>query len=223
MSSRQMNAIPRTLSWRPVPPRFVLVGGAVLCMLAGGTAAAQTPSRPADQQPQWGSVQFAPFAGLQFGGAVFAPSGAKASFEAGLDYGATLDVQVAESWRVEVFYSRQEVDLPGVDASVERYMAGVTEERGDGPTRFFGVALVGATRFVPVVSGYGSTALFTIGLGLGVKHLVSDHFGVRAEARGFYAITEAGGGLFCSGGCLFTFSGSGVVQGDLTAGVVLAF
>jgi hypothetical protein len=205
-----------------VPFRFVLVGAATLCLF-GRQANAQTPSRPQKHEPRWGMVQAAPFAGLQFGGAVFTSSGSKASLGAGLDYGATLDVQVAETWRVEVMYSRQEIELPGIDASVERYMAGVTEEQGDGPTRFFGVALLGATRFVPGASGYGSTALFTIGVGLGVKHLLSDHFGVRAEARGFYAITDSAGGLFCSGGCLFTFSGSGFVQGDLTAGVVLAF
>jgi hypothetical protein len=194
----------------------------VVCVV-GGPADAQTPSQPRKDEPQWGQVQVAPFAGLQFGGAVFTSSGSKASLGAGPDYGVTVDVQVAETWRVEAMYSRQEIELPGLDASIERYMAGVTEEQGDGPTRFFGVALLGATRFVPGSGGYGSTALFTIGLGLGVKHLVSDHFGVRAEARGFYAITESGGGLFCSGGCLFTFSASGLAQGDLTAGVVLAF
>jgi hypothetical protein len=169
-------------------------------------------------------VQVAPFVGAQFGGSVHVPSGRNASIDAGLDYGGTVDVRVGESWSVEVLYSRQDTKFPGsFDATVERYMAGVVEERDYGRTRFFGVALMGATRFAPGVSRYGSTVLFTIGVGLGVKHLVTDHLGLRADVRGFYAITASGGGLFCSGGCLFAFSGSGLVQGAVSAGVVLAF
>lgn len=172
----------------------------------------------------WGLVQLAPFGGIQFGGSLTTPAGGHASFDAGLDYGATVDIRLTDAWRLEVLYSRQGTELPGpLEATVERLMAGVVEERGDGPSRFFGVALLGATRFLPGFSGYGSDARFTIGLGLGMKHLFSDHFGVRADVRGFYTVTEAGGGLFCRGGCLFTFSSSGLWQGDLSAGVVLGF
>lgn len=202
-----------------IPSRLLLLGVAV-CALAGVRANAQDRE---NDEPLWGQVQLAPFAGLQLGGSVFTPAGSKASLDAGLDYGGTLDIQVAETWRVELMYSRQEIELPGVDATVERYLAGVVEEQGDGPTRFFGVALIGPTRFVPGRSGFGSTTLFTVGLGLGVKHLFTDHFGVRAEGRGFFVITNSVSGLFCSGGCLFTFSGDGFVQGDFTAGLVLDF
>lgn len=189
----------------------------VVGLLVCGEAAAQNAQPPPN-------VEVAPFVGVQFGGSVHAQSGANTSFGADLDYGGTIDVRVAGSWSVEVLYSRQATELgPGFDATVERYMAGVVEEQDYGRTRFFGVALLGATRFVPGFSGYGSSALFTIGLGLGVKHRLTDRFGLRADVRGFYAITQSGGGLFCSGGCLFTFSGSGLLQGDLTAGVVLAF
>lgn len=198
---------------------------AAVSLLAGARAAAQAPAGNEEaNEPRPGSVQVALSAGLQFGGSVHAQSGARASFGPALDYGGTIDVRVADSWSVELLYSRQQTKLGGgFDATVERFMAGVVEEQDFGRTRFFGVGLLGATRFVPGLSGYGSEALFTIALGLGVKHLVSEHFGVRADVRGFYAITEAGGGLFCSGGCLFTFSGSGLLQGDLTAGVVIAF
>src|SRR5262245_28094322 len=211
------------------PRRFgiapLLAALGMVCVLGVRQAgAAQVTARGRESEPVWGLVQLAPFGGFQFGGSVTTTSGGHASFDAGLDYGATLDIDLNGAWRVELLYSRQETELPGpFEASIERLMAGVVEERWDGPSRFFGVALIGATRFLPGFSGYGSDALFTIGLGLGVKHLFTDHFGVRAEARGFYAITEAGGGLFCSGGCLFTFTSSGLWQGDVSAGVVLGF
>jgi hypothetical protein len=201
--------------------RLVRVAAAVLCVLGGSHASAQTSE---ERDPRLSSVEIAPFAGLQFGGAIFAADGRKVSLGAGLDYGGTVDVRIAESWSIEALYSRQSTELPGpFEAAIERYMAGLVEEQDYGRTKFFGVALFGATRYVPGASGYGSQAVFTIGLGLGVKHFLSDRFALRADARGFYAITEAGGGLFCSGGCLFTFSGSGFVQGDLTAGVAVAF
>ena len=194
---------------------------AVLCALGASHASAQTSEKG---EPPLSTVEIAPFAGLQFGGGIFTADGRKVSLGAGLDYGATVDVRIAESWCIEALYSRQGTELPGpFDAAIERYMAGLYEEHDHGRTKFFGVALIGATRYVPGPDGFGSQAVFTIGLGLGVKHFLSDRFALRAEARGFYAITEAGGGLFCSGGCLFTFSGSGLVQGDVTAGVAVAF
>ena len=202
----------------------LVAAGMVACVMVAGRAGAQTSKRSGEDEPRWPTVQVAPFAGVQFGGSVQGPSGRSGSVDAGLDYGATVDFRVAESWSVEVLYSRQSTEFPGpLDATVERYMAGPVEEVDYGRTRFFGVALIGATRFAPGFDGYDSSALFTIGVGLGVKHLLTDHFGLRAEVRGFYAITQSGGGLFCSGGCLFVFNGSGLAQADVAAGIVLAF
>jgi hypothetical protein len=186
----------------------------VSALLAVGPAAAQ-------------NVEVAPFAGVQFGGSFRGPTGASTALGVSLDYGVTFGVRVAEGWRGEVLYLRQPTRLerPGtdLDVTVERYMAGVGEERGDGPTRFFGVALAGASRYVPGVSGYGTETRFTAAVGLGVRHLFTGRLGVRAEARLFYAFTEAGGTAFCRGDCLFTFTGSGLWQADLSAGLVFAF
>jgi hypothetical protein len=173
------------------------------------------------------TVEVAPFAGFQFGGSVRSPAGTKVSLGATPVFGGTVNHRVSDGWRVELLYSRQATELgdglTAFDVTVERYLAGVVEERGEGRSRFFGVGLAGATRFVPGLSGYGSEVFFTLGLSLGVKHLLSDAVGIRAEARGFYVVTDAEGGLFCRGGCLFVFSGSGLWQGDVSAGVFLSF
>lgn len=203
-----------------------LAAAVLLCALVAAPADAQSPATPRKEavEPKGRQVQIAAFAGFQFGGAVYDLGGRKASFGVGFAYGGTVDVRFAESWSVEVLYSRQTTELAGpFDATIERYMAGVVEEHDHGRTKVFGVALMGATRFVPGLSGYGQSALFTLGVGLGVKHFLSDRLALRAEARGFYAITQSGGGLFCSGGCLFTFSGSGLSQGDVSAGVSVGF
>jgi len=177
------------------------------------------------------SVEVAPFAGYQFGGSFLSPAlGEQASLNGALVYGGTLDVPFSRSWRVELLYSRQQTEVAGAgggprfDVRLERYLGGVVEEKGDGRTRFFGAGLVGVTRFVPGLTGFDSDARLTLAVGLGLKHFLSDRFGLRAEARGFYTFTDSGGGVFCNQGlCLFAFSGEGLWQGEVSGGVVFAF
>jgi len=178
-----------------------------------------------------GDVELAPFAGIQFPGSVNATeTGRSSSIGIGLDYGATLDIGVAEGWRAELLYSRQatEVDSPDVGPHIglvmERYLAGIEEEKVIGDrTRFFGVFLAGVTRFVPGLADYDSDVRFTASLGFGIKHALSTRFGLRADARGFFVVAESGAGVVCRGGCLFVYSGSGLWQGDLSAGVTMKF
>jgi hypothetical protein len=190
--------------------------GLVVLLVAPGTSAAD--------------VELAPFAGVQFPGAVSANgSGRVFSFGIGLDYGGTMDIAVAEGWRVELLYSRQATELSrrgdvarfGVD--LERYMIGIQEEKGDPRTRFFGVFLAGLTRFAPGLDGYSSDVRATLGLSLGIKRAISDRFGLRAEGRGFFVNVDSGAGVICNGSCLFVFRGSGLWQGDLSAGVTVGF
>jgi len=190
----------------------------VLLALAIGAAPAQAQT-----------VQLAPFAGFQFGGSFVTPSGAGFSLQDSLDYGAGLDFGLSPSWRVGVLYSRQDSELqgpgPSLDLSVERLMATLVEERGEGTdARFFGELLVGVTRFVPGLGGYDTDSRFTLGVALGLKRFFSEHVGVRGQVRGLYTFTEVDGGVFCvNGQCLFLFSGSGLWQGELSAGVVIGF
>lgn len=187
-------------------------------LLGGGEATAQT-------------IQLAPFAGYQFGGSfVQQATGLKFSLDSSLDYGGTVDVAISKNWRFEALYSRQESKLQGggggalFDLNVERLMGGIVEEKGEGRTRWFGVFLAGATRYSPRLAGFDTDTRFTLGVDLGLKSFFSDHFGMRAEVRGFYTFTETNGGVFCGNGtCLFLFGGSGVWQGDVSGGLILAF
>jgi hypothetical protein len=180
-----------------------------------------------------GEVQLAPFVGLQFGGHLYSPVYAtNFSLKESLDFGATVDLALTERWRLEALYSRQETELrssssraPAFPQTVERYMVGIQEEpETDGRVRFFGVALLGATRLDPGIAGTDSELRFALGLSLGAKVLTSTFVAFRFEARGFYTIVESGGAIFCTNGaCLFQFSGSGLWQGDVTASLVFRF
>lgn len=172
-----------------------------------------------------GDVELAPFFGLQYGGSLVAPSGRTVAIDVGPQYGATLDVGFAQGWSIELLYARQETEAattPRIGLSVERYLAGVRQEKDVGRGRFLGVALLGLTRVVP--NGLGADERFTVALGLGLRWPLTRHLGLRADARGYYAMVSSGGGTACvNGSCLLVFGSSGVWQGDITAGLTWTF
>jgi hypothetical protein len=196
-------------------------------VLLGLAAAMLTARLGADE------VQLAPFAGLQFGGHVYSPFyGATFSLKESANFGATLDFALDETWRLELLYSRQETELrppaspaPVFPQKIEHYMVGIEEElQSESAVRFFGVALLGATRLVPATSGADSELRFAAAFSLGAKVAASKRLGFRFEARAFYTVVESGAAVFCRQGvCLFQFNGSGVWQGDVTGALVLRF
>lgn len=186
-------------------------------------AALLVPARSLDAA----DVELAPFVGAQFGS--FSPVSGQSSIGSGLDYGATANIGIAPSWRIELLYARQDTSVSGGPAggaslSIERYMAGIQEEKIEDWGRLFGVFLMGLTRFAPGFDGYDADERFTLGLSLGAKFSLSERLGVRTEARGFFVTLASGGGILCrNGACLFSYSASGLFQGDLTAAVVMTF
>jgi opacity protein-like surface antigen len=176
------------------------------------------------------SVQVTPLASYAFGGsvrdAVFDES---RSFDPALAYGGAVSFPISESWRFELLYSRQPTTLEGglgapFDVTIERYLAGFQEEKGESNVKWFGTAWLGATRFVPDLAGFDSATKFGAGVGLGVKTFFAKNVGLRLEARGFWTYVKGEGGMACvNGNCLFAFSGSGMWQGDVGGGLILAF
>jgi hypothetical protein len=173
-----------------------------------------------------GDVALEPFAGFQYGGAFHSESGRRAAIGIGLQYGANLDIPFEENrWGIDLLFARQESeleDVPRLGIAIERYMVGIREEKGDGRFRFRGNFYLGASRFI--LDGLGSDVRFTGALGLGTSHAVSPRFGLRVDARAYYAVVSFSGGTACvNGSCLYVFGGSGVWQGDVTAGLELRF
>jgi hypothetical protein len=198
--------------------------GAVLCAFALPAAAQEPVEGP--------KVQIAPLAGWGFGGSVTnLETSQQYSFDAAPVYGGAVGIRVGQGWYAEGYFSRQKTTLsgggpsPNFDLALERYLVGIQQETGTNPhVRWFGTFWLGATRFVPGVGGYDAATKFTGGVGLGVKTYFTDNVGLRLEARGFYTVVKGEGGLLCvSGSCLFAFSGSGLWQGDVGGGLVIAF
>jgi hypothetical protein len=167
--------------------------------------------------------------GIGFGGSLEVPAtGGSVGIEAGGVYGGAVSAPMSSTWRLEGLFLRQESRISGqqagahIDTAVERYLAGFQEELPWGNARAIGTFLIGATRFAP--AGLDDQWRFTIGLGLGVKAPLAAHAGLRFEARLYYTPTTVGGATVCgAGGCYFKYTGSGVFQGDVTAGVYVGF
>ncbi len=178
------------------------------------------------------AIQIAPFVGYQFGGSIFSETfNRKFSFKSGLNWGGSIDFAIGGTWRFEAYYSRQDTELQSeglagaaFDVKVERLMVGFQEEKGEGSVKFFGTILFGATRYTPANSALSSDTRFSAALGLGVKSFFTPNVGLRLESHAFYTSVKSGGGVFCTAGtCIFRYSGSGIWQGDVTAGLIIAF
>ena len=75
----------------------------------------------------------------------------------------------------------------------------------------------------PGIDGAGSEIGLSVSFGGGLIYHVSNRVGIRLDARGWFTFTEGGAAVFCSGGCVIAFGGSGFGQIDVTAGLQLSF
>lgn len=171
----------------------------------------------------------------QWGGTFKGWDGEASLNDAG-SWGIALDIPVhhREAY-VELIYTRQVTDLtyreygsgePAQEVfniAVEYYQVGglYTVEK-DGP-KPFGTMTIGATRFAPQSSIYGSEWKFSAALGLGIIVPVSERIGLRMHARLLLPFMYSGGGLWCGGGgCSVGVSGSSAIaQGDVALGLVI--
>jgi len=202
----------------------VALGVAVLVSAQRARAQGFEPAHVEQQK-----LQLNVLAGWGFGGSVRDVAlGDDRSLQAAAVYGGALDIRAGAGWNAELYYSRQQTQLAGgavapFDVTLERYLLGIQEEKGDEKVRWFGTFWLGGTRFIPG-GGFDAATKFTGGLGLGLKAFFTRNVGLRLEARGFYTVVKGEGGLACvNGQCLFAFSGNGLLQGDVGGGLILAF
>ena len=177
------------------------------------------------------TVELAPFYGRQFGGTIDVARG-KLLFPASGSWGFTLDVKVADEAFIEFLYSRQDTTMEfqqgGVgpreelfDVAVEYYQGGGGLEFGDGPARPFIALGVGATRVAAKPEGLGSEWRFSMSVAGGLKVLANEHIGFRLEGR--LLLPFYGGGFALGGGYAVVGGWISTAQGNLNAGLIIAF
>ncbi len=181
------------------------------------------------------SFEITPFGGWRFGGGFEdLETGADLDLEDSLSYGVILSIPWNDPprSRVELVWSRQDTTVgspgtsdPVLDLDVQYLHIGgmVPFKTPNDRLETLISGGLGATFMRPGTDGADSEVLFSLSVGAGLLYHVSDHIGIRLEARGYYTFTEADAAIFCAGGCVIAFSTGGFGQGELTAGLQLSF
>lgn len=172
--------------------------------------------------------------GYQWGGTIQGYYGEAKLNDAG-NWGIALDIPVRPDTYVELIYTRQVTDLiyreygtgtpaeEQFDLATEYYqIGGLYTVPKEGP-RPFGTMTLGATRFAPQSSVYGSEWVFSAALGIGILVPVNERIGLRTHARLLLPFTYSGGGMWCgAGGCsMGIYGGSAIAQGDIAFGLII--
>jgi hypothetical protein len=181
-------------------------------------------------------LEFTPTVGYRFGGTIDNDDG-KFSANDNLAWSGTLGYRVKRDGLVELVYSRQSTTVrfkPDTgaavtigDAAIEYLQLGGALEFGDDPnTKPFFALTIGGTHFAPENPDLVGEWVFSFGAALGLKTYLSQHVGLRAQARLWMSTLSSNTQFWCSlpGGCVIHAS-SGVffTQGELSGGAMFVF
>jgi Outer membrane protein beta-barrel domain len=202
-----------------------VIGAAAL--LAGAT---QTLAD--DAAAGYNAFEITPFVGYMFGGEFEDPvDGADRDLDSATNVGVILDYAI-ESWRqYELLYSMQSTQLEGVapvDMDVQYLQIGgaVSYEESTRVIPYFGMT-VGATHFSPDETGLDDETRLSFSVAGGVRVPITEHIGVRFDARAFVTLLDTDGEIFCvsSAGatCRIQAKSDTFLQYAATLGVIVGF
>lgn len=194
-----------------------------------GMAAAQ----PAQGQPREHNFEITPFAGYMAGGRFKDPlDDSDRDIESDRDYGLFLNMNAGDPDRqYELLYSRQGTSIEGatpLDLTVQYLQIGgiVSFTDVQPVVPFFGIT-VGATRFSPD-DAFDDATRFSFTVGGGVKVPITEHIGLRLDARAFVTIMNSDSEFFCravsgDASCRIAVDSSTLLQYSAMLGVIAAF
>ena len=183
------------------------------------------------------AVDFAPFAGLRFGGSLDTasvnPPGppVSASIQGALSYGGLVDVPLSPTRSIELYYSRQPTTLGSGgtlaerahDVTVSLLQAGLVDSIPSDDPRLTWL-LIGTLGATLLDLGGAADTEPSVGIGGGVLWMANEHLGLRGDLRALLTFSGGGGGsIRCSGGCNAAFRTSGFAQGEASLGLVVRF
>jgi len=173
------------------------------------------------------------FGGWQFGGSIKTSVGTL-KIKDNWNFGAVLDLSIRPGIQLELSYSRMESEVnlkttlqPSVhlfDAVVEYFHIGALRVLRPGKVQPYTSFTIGMTHFNPKAANISSEWRFSMNLGLGVKIFPSERIGLRLQGRLMMPIINSGAGFWWGpGGGYVTVGGEVMLQGDLTAGLIIRF
>ena len=138
-----------------------------------------------------------------------------------------------DQWRhYELIYTKQGTQVGGgmpMDLDIEYLQIGGTVSSPDAERviPYFGIT-VGAARFSPDQSGLDDETKLAFSIGGGFKVPITEHIGVRFDARAFVALLDTDGNIFCvsdsgAGACAIRTKSDTFLQYSAGLGLIVAF
>ena len=219
--------------------RFLLVIVAAIVALTSGSALAQ---KDVGGGFEWGAEQKHKLEITPYGGYVWWASRdgtivdgqgnlrtGNFDIKSGEFYGVEADINVKPGFQLALLWQRQDTDLEFKSAGITEsvpfvveywQIGGVTGVQRDNIMPFTMFTLGGVRT---QADGFDDQWDFGVILGLGAKIYLSERIGIRLQGRLPWIITNFGAGIFFgTGGASAGISGSGILGGDLGAGLIIA-
>jgi Outer membrane protein beta-barrel domain len=183
------------------------------------------------------AVELTPLVGVRFGGSFsndcycyqYQPS---LNLDSSASYGAELDIPFARGpYALELYFSHQNTTLEGGqylqpqihDMDVNVMHVGVSAAMPTGDKAFSWLIVVSGGATVFDANSYSQTYP-SLGVGVGMRWMANEHIGLRADLRGIFTFIGDGNSVVvCNGGCGGYYSGSTLVQGEASLGLVVRF
>jgi hypothetical protein len=199
----------------------------VTLLTAAATASAQQPTT------DYNNWEITPFYGYMAGGEFEDPAtntdrDVDEDNNIGIIFNAAVD-----QWRhYELIYTKQGTQVGGgmpMDLDIEYLQIGGTVSSPDAERviPYFGIT-VGAARFSPDQSGLDDETKLAFSIGGGFKVPITEHIGVRFDARAFVALLDTDGNIFCvsdngAGACAIRTKSDTFLQYSAGLGLIVAF
>ncbi len=204
-------------------------------LLAGAIAIALTTTAAAAQR-----VELSPFAGFQFGAGRLRLQGGDLDVQSAANFGGTLDIRLASTTWLGFTYSRQDTQLEveergagtGIglfDVAIEYIHLGLSYQPVGVGIHPFARIMGGITRYNPRSSDRSSETEPSGSFGGGIKSLLTKNIGVKLESRFLvtFVLPSDEETSFCGPdialGCFVKMPATLIAQGNVTAGVFVAF
>jgi Outer membrane protein beta-barrel domain len=199
---------------------------------AAAVLAGATPALAQEHDVKYNPVEITPFVGFMFGGEFEDPvDGSDRDLDGDTNFGVIFNYAV-EHWRhYELLYSMQSTQLDGVDPldmDVQYLHIGgtVSYEEATRVIPYFGMT-VGATHFSPDATGLDDETKLSFSVAGGIRVPITDHIGVRFDARAFITLFDAESEIFCvsAGGatCRIKAKSDAFLQYGAMLGVIVGF
>ena len=197
------------------------------CAAALAASAADAPRRE-------NNFEITPFVAYMAGGEFEDPvDGSDRDLKEDTAFGLFADLVADTPERhYEFLYASQSSTVKGVvplDLDIQYLQIGGTVGFTDNPriTPYVGIT-VGATRFNPDASGFDAETKPSLTIGGGFKIPITDHIGLRFDARAFVTLLDSDSQIFCisdgtAAGCRITAESDTFLQYAAGLGITAAF